>query len=90
MKPAALGAAELERVARAIEAIAADGSAAARVDLDAQARDLGWSRSRFDRVFRAAVGISPERFASAATLDFARRRLAESSVALAATDIGLS
>ena len=86
----ALRAAELERVARAVAAISADGGRAAGVDLDRLARDAGWSRSRFDRVFRTAVGLSPERFVSAATLDFARRRLAECTVRDAAADAGLS
>jgi AraC family transcriptional regulator of adaptative response/methylated-DNA-[protein]-cysteine methyltransferase len=88
---AALGAAELERVALAIETIAGDGARAAAVDLDRLAARLRWSRDRFDRVFRAAVGLSPARFAAAATLDFARRRLAERATVLAAShDAGLS
>ena len=86
----AVGAAELERVARAIEALCGDPDALAFVDLDAVASDLGWSRSRFDRVFREAVGLSPDRFLGAATLDLARRRLRSASVLETAGDLGLS
>jgi AraC family transcriptional regulator len=58
------------------------------LSLDALARESGYSRAHFLRMFRAATGNTPHRYLKELRLEFARDRLATSADPIA--EIALS
>lgn len=74
VSPAASGARDYERVARAIEYLR--HNAAGQPDLAAVARHLHLSEHHFQRLFTCWAGVSPKRFVQFLTLEHAKTRLA--------------
>ena len=81
--------ADYDRIARAIEFLAARYEA--QPSLDDAAREAGLSSYHFQRLFSRMVGVSPKKFVQHLTLNRAKESLAASASVLdAAFDAGLS